>query len=70
MLNNRPGGGVVDAPSEFGLVSSACISQHEWYVNLRGAGFSRHEALYIITRPSVEITRLEWTSSRDTGPAE
>lgn len=57
----------MDAPPGFGLVSTACISQHEWYTNLRGAGFTRYEALYIITRPSVEITRLEWASSRDAG---
>jgi hypothetical protein len=54
----------VESPPGYGLVSSACISQHEWYTNLRQAGFSRSEALYIVTRPSVEITRLQWWADR------
>jgi hypothetical protein len=51
---------VVDALPGFGQVTGMCVSQHEWYLSLRGAGFTRCEALYIITRPSVEITRLSW----------
>jgi len=50
----------VDASQEYGLVNTACIAQHEWYAALRSAGFTRSEGLYIITRPSVESSRLEW----------
>lgn len=43
-----------------GEVDTACIAQHEWYMGLRRAGFTRLEGLYIITRPSVEVARLGW----------
>jgi hypothetical protein len=52
----------------YGMVSTACIAQHEWYAALREAGFTRCEALYIITRPSVETARLQWSSERQEGP--
>jgi hypothetical protein len=45
---------------DLGLVTAACVAQHEWYTSLRRAGFTRTEALYIVTRPSVESARLEW----------
>lgn len=54
----------MDMPPGYGLVSAACVSQHEWYSGLREAGFTRSEALYIITRPSVELARLQWTAER------
>lgn len=49
-----------DASLNLGLVNAACVAQHEWYHSLRRAGFTRLEALYIVTRPSVENARLEW----------
>jgi hypothetical protein len=51
----------------FGLISMACISQHEWYAALRSSGFTRLEALYIITRPSVESARLQWCADHPDG---
>jgi len=57
----------MDLPAGFGLVSAACIAQHEWFVSLREAGFTRAEALYIVTRPAVEAARLEWCASRPDG---
>lgn len=50
----------MDVPQEFGVVDGACVAQHEWYSALRNAGFTRLEGLYIITRPSVELVRLQW----------
>jgi hypothetical protein len=50
----------VETPPGYGLVNMACVAQHEWFSALRDAGFSRLEALYIVTRPSVESARLEW----------
>lgn len=58
----------MDASAGYGLVNGACVAQHEWYASLRASGFTRAEALYIITRPSVEMTRLQWsTEQRDGG---
>ena len=53
----------------FGQVDEAAIGQHEWYAALRRAGFTRMEALYIVTRSLVETTRLEWTA-RQPGEAQ
>lgn len=47
-------------PAGIGGLDGASISQHEWYASLRRGGFTRCEALYIITRPSVEFARLSW----------
>ncbi len=55
----------MDSPLDFGLVNQACVAQHELYSALRQSGFTRIEALYIITRSSVEMTRLEWCASHD-----
>jgi hypothetical protein len=44
----------------YGLVDAACVTQHEWFTALRAAGFTRLEALYIVTRPSVEMARQQW----------
>jgi hypothetical protein len=40
---------------------------HEMFVMYRQAGFTRAEALYIITRPVAEVVRLEWHAGRDGG---
>jgi hypothetical protein len=57
-----------DAPQadeEFaGEMDTSAIMYHEWFVSLRRAGFTRMEALYTLTRPIVETTRLEWVSQR------
>lgn len=55
-------------PPGYGLVSMACVSQHEWYSALRGAGFTRMEALYIITRPSAEMARQQWLAENPDAP--
>lgn len=54
-------------PPGFGLLNGSCVMQHEWFSALRQAGFSRMEALYIITRPSVEMTRLQWAAENPEG---
>jgi hypothetical protein len=54
----------VDLPAGFGFIGIACVAQHEWFTSLREAGFTRTEALYIITRPAVETARLEWCAAQ------
>ena len=54
-------------PQGYGMVNAACVAQHEWYRGLRDSGFTRCEALYIVTRPSVEMARLEWGAGREDG---
>ena len=54
-------------PPDWGMVDTSCIAQHEWYAGLRRSGFTRCEALYIVTRPSVEMARLEWNAQRADG---
>lgn len=50
-----------------GMINGACVAQHEWYSALRLAGFTRCEALYVVTRPAVEMARLEWCSRQPDG---
>lgn len=54
-----------DSPPGAGLgqLDVSAVSQHEWFASLRRAGFTRTEALYIVTRPSVEMIRLEWLTA-------
>jgi hypothetical protein len=52
---------VDDSPHPgFGSLDVASVSQHEWYAALRRSGFTRMEALYIVTRSLVESARLSW----------
>jgi hypothetical protein len=48
---------------DMGEVTTACVAQHEWFDGLCQAGFARWEALYIVTRPSVEMTRCQWVAA-------
>jgi len=48
-------------------MAASAAGCHEWFTSLREAGFSRLESLYIITRPNVELVRLEWGAARSDG---
>jgi hypothetical protein len=57
----------VDAMPDLSPMAASAAVTHEMYEMYRVAGFSRAEALYIVTRPSVEIVRLEWFAARPGG---
>lgn len=57
----------MEFPHGLSQMSVSAALTHEYYKTLREAGFTRPEALYIVTRPTVEMVRLEWAAARADG---